>query len=592
MGALIDYWYYTGDTRWNEITQQGLLWQTGPNQDYLPPNQTMTEGNDDQVSTQSPKISIGLCVDTIEGFWAMAVLSAAEYNFPNPSPDQPQWLALAQAVFNTQAARWDTSNCNGGLRWQIFTWNAGFDYKNSISQGCFFNIAARLALYTGNETYAEWAYTVWDWMIESSFMHQDSYFIFDGAHVDDDCANITPYQWTYNPGAFLLGAAAMYNYTTDRDPDKHLLWQQRVNGLVSGLGVFFVGDEKVMSEVACESVHLCDNDQLSFKAYLARWMAAATKWAPWIYDTVKPMLDSSAVAAARQCTGGTNGRMCGLIWANDDGQWDGTTGVGQQMAAMEVVLATMIKNLTSPVTNSTGGTSVGNPSAGAKDIDGGVASSSDLKPIAAVDTAWGWILTVMSLVALFGFVLFACSSEDDKKPWWQPWKPLNDEIDPTRRFKLRLGRCGLQKAVNRAYVQDKPRIILISNGVETATERSVLPRDVSMASVSVYSNEQEARAPPAIFQGDEHADDKSWRPTAQQGGFDGSNYPSRGNGAGWRIVDVPKVRDDKIALSSSARVGTSSTDRPRNLSRPAKDTRRPNESTTRRLQEKGILYWV
>lgn len=55
MGALIDYWYYTGDTRWNEIIQQGLLWQTGPNQDYLPPNQTMTEGNDDQVSTKSPR---------------------------------------------------------------------------------------------------------------------------------------------------------------------------------------------------------------------------------------------------------------------------------------------------------------------------------------------------------------------------------------------------------------------------------------------------------------------------------------------------------------------------------------------------------
>lgn len=53
MGALIDYWYYTGDTRWNDIIQQGLLWQTGKNHDYMPPNQTMTEGNDDQVSMKS-----------------------------------------------------------------------------------------------------------------------------------------------------------------------------------------------------------------------------------------------------------------------------------------------------------------------------------------------------------------------------------------------------------------------------------------------------------------------------------------------------------------------------------------------------------
>lgn len=49
MGALIDYWYYTGDTTWNQITQQGLLFQVGPDDDYMPPNQTMTEGNDDQV---------------------------------------------------------------------------------------------------------------------------------------------------------------------------------------------------------------------------------------------------------------------------------------------------------------------------------------------------------------------------------------------------------------------------------------------------------------------------------------------------------------------------------------------------------------
>lgn len=49
MGALVDYWYYTGDTKWNDITQQGLLFQVGSDNAYMPPNQTMTEGNDDQV---------------------------------------------------------------------------------------------------------------------------------------------------------------------------------------------------------------------------------------------------------------------------------------------------------------------------------------------------------------------------------------------------------------------------------------------------------------------------------------------------------------------------------------------------------------
>jgi mannan endo-1,6-alpha-mannosidase len=41
-------------------------------------------------------------------------MTAAEYNFQNPSPNHPGWLELAQAVFNTQATRPD-SLCNGGL---------------------------------------------------------------------------------------------------------------------------------------------------------------------------------------------------------------------------------------------------------------------------------------------------------------------------------------------------------------------------------------------------------------------------------------------------------------------------------------------
>ncbi|KAJ3566994.1 hypothetical protein NPX13_g6931 [Xylaria arbuscula] len=234
MGALIDYWYYTGDTTYNDITQQGILHQVGPYHDFMPPNQTLTEGNDDQ------------------GFWAMAAMSAAEYNFQNPSGDQPQWLALAQAVFNTQAVRWDTGHCNGGLRWQIFTWNNGFNYKNSISQACFFNIAARLALYTGNSTYAEWAVRTWDWMAGVKFIDGD-YRVYDGATVENNCTDITPYEFSYNVGAFLLGAAAMVQYSNKTDKRNDVaLWHERVDGLLNSTElIFFFGndtEDKVMIE--------------------------------------------------------------------------------------------------------------------------------------------------------------------------------------------------------------------------------------------------------------------------------------------------------------------------------------------------------
>ncbi|KAJ4145867.1 hypothetical protein LMH87_004699 [Akanthomyces muscarius] len=345
LGALIDYWYYTGDDEYNDLVSEGLLFQVGTNRDYMPNNQTLTEGNDDQ------------------GFWGLAVMSAAEYNFPNPPADKPQWLELAQAVFNTQAARWDTADCNGGLRWQIYQWNKGYDYKNSISQACFFALGARLALYTGNQTYADWAERTWDWMWGTGFINNETYYVIDGAAIGSNCTTYSPYQFSYNAGGFILGAAAMYNHTESK------AWKDRLDGLIKGSQVFFVGDNNdIMSEVACEPVDRCNIDQQSFKAYLSRWLAAATQWAPDVYDTVMPYLKASAKAAVNQCVGGDNGRMCGLKWARNEGKYDGSTGVGQQMAALEVLLATTIKDRAAPLTADSGGTSKGDPNAGSSDI--------------------------------------------------------------------------------------------------------------------------------------------------------------------------------------------------------------------------------
>ncbi|KAI1298055.1 glycosyl hydrolase family 76-domain-containing protein [Xylaria venustula] len=397
MGALIDYWYYTGDTSYNDITQQGMLHQVGPYNDFMPPNQTLTEGNDDQ------------------GFWGMAAMTAAEYNFQDPAKGQPQWLALAQAVFNTQAARWDTQHCNGGLRWQIFTWNNGFNYKNSISQACFFNLAARLALYTGNSTYAEWAVQTWDWMTTIKFI-DENYRVYDGATVDNNCTDITPYEFSYNVGAFMLGAAAMVEYSSKaKKAEDVALWHERVDGLLNSTEmIFFFGndtDDLVMIEIACEPVNLCDVDQQSFKAYLSRWMAATTKWAPWTFNRIKKLLQNSAQAAVKQCKGGENGRMCGLKWANNSGEWDGTTGVGQQMAVMEVVLANMIQQAKNPVTDNTGGTSVGNPTAGGSDNGRVDPVKWHYGPIDAGDRAGAAFVSFVVLAALLAAIVFMVADE-------------------------------------------------------------------------------------------------------------------------------------------------------------------------------------
>lgn len=196
-GTMIDYWHFTGDKTYNEMTKYAMVFQAGsPQNCYMPPNWTASLGNDDQ------------------GFWGMSAMLAAEVNFEDPKEDEPQWLALAQAVFNTQAApdRHDET-CGGGLRWQIPFSNTGYDYKNTIANGIFFNLGARLARYTKNTTYSDWAEKTWDWLEGVGFMDPE-YNIYDGGHVDKNCTDVYKAQFSYNAAVMMQGAAFMYNFVS------------------------------------------------------------------------------------------------------------------------------------------------------------------------------------------------------------------------------------------------------------------------------------------------------------------------------------------------------------------------------------------
>lgn len=371
-GAMIDYWHFTGDTTYNDVVTQAMLFQVGPNQDYMPPNYTASLGNDDQ------------------GFWGMSAMTAAENKFPDPPADEPQWLALAQAVFNTQAdpSRHDSS-CNGGLRWQIPLSNNGYDYKNSIANGCFFNLGARLARYTRNTTYADWAEKSWDWVRGVGFM-DDDYNIYDGAHVGTNCTDINKAQFSYNNGVYLLGAAHMYNYT-----DGSEVWKDRLQKLLDAtIKVFF--PDNIAYEVACETIMTCTTDMLSFKGYVHRWLAVTTQLAPFTYDQILKVLKVSTQAAIDQCTGGSSGRECGFQWHS--GTFDNSVGAGQQMNVLGAVSSLLIDHADAPVTNSTGGTSVGNNNAGASSDN----FRGSTTPPTTGDKAGASILTIVVLLTAVG----------------------------------------------------------------------------------------------------------------------------------------------------------------------------------------------
>jgi mannan endo-1,6-alpha-mannosidase len=132
-------------------------------------------------------------------------MDAAELGFPNPATGEPSWLALAQAVFNRQTNRWDSAFCGGGMRWQILPWNAGYDYKNTISNGGYFQLAARLARYTNNATYAKYAEKMYDW-IASSVVYDNTTSvlqIWDGMRISN-CSAPDKLFWSYNPGTLYV----------------------------------------------------------------------------------------------------------------------------------------------------------------------------------------------------------------------------------------------------------------------------------------------------------------------------------------------------------------------------------------------------
>lgn len=49
-GTMVDYWAYTGDETYVNETYQAMQHQIGDDNDFMPANQTKSEGNDEYVA--------------------------------------------------------------------------------------------------------------------------------------------------------------------------------------------------------------------------------------------------------------------------------------------------------------------------------------------------------------------------------------------------------------------------------------------------------------------------------------------------------------------------------------------------------------
>lgn len=189
----------TGNTQYNQEIIEATTWQAGMNGQFNPSNQSFDMGNDDQA------------------YWTFTALNAAETNFPSPPQGYPEWAAMADIVFTLQAGRWDATTCGGGLHWQVFQINAGYNYMNVAANGAFFQLASRLARYTGNETYVHWAEKMWNWLEQSPLIDSsngDAWKVYDGTQTAGGCTGAEKTQWTYNYGVLIGGLAYIYNHVS------------------------------------------------------------------------------------------------------------------------------------------------------------------------------------------------------------------------------------------------------------------------------------------------------------------------------------------------------------------------------------------
>lgn len=142
-----------------------------------------------------------------------------------------------------------------------------------------------------------------------------------------------------------------------------------------------------------------------------RWLATAAQVAPIVSQPIITTLKKSTAGAVKSCADVANPNAystatCGYRWTT--GEYDGLAGAGQQMSALGALTSLLVavdpQSVVAPVTNSTGGTSVGNPNAG-----GDTKLAKPLGPVQTKDRVGAGILTALILVLMSSALFWMCT---------------------------------------------------------------------------------------------------------------------------------------------------------------------------------------
>jgi len=165
--------------------------------------------------------------------------------------------------------------------------------------------------------------------------------VYDGADVTKNCSAVIKVQFSANAGTFITGAAYMYNVTNGSEQ-----WKNTLDTLLkTTIETFF--SNGVAVEIACESLNHCNPDQLAFKGLLGHALVETLQVAPYTEGVILGKLKSSAEAAAKACSDSG----CAFVW--DGSSKNSTSGVGQELDALNYVQGLLYKEAAAPATNAT-----------------------------------------------------------------------------------------------------------------------------------------------------------------------------------------------------------------------------------------------
>jgi mannan endo-1,6-alpha-mannosidase len=363
--SMVRYSALTGDSQFDDVIAKALWAQTSDFLNFMPPNQTKTLGNSDQSA------------------WAIAAMTAAETGFKKP--EDGEWVDLVKNVFDNQVARWDETACGGGLRWQIFSFNAGYDYKDSISTGAFFLLSARLAQFTGNATYSEWADKSFKWLQDVKLL-SDKYSVYDGTDTSTGCGTINHIQWSYPFGLLTEGAAVMYNITNGKE-----MWKSAVQGFADHLEIFQI-NSTVIYEPACDKSGKCSVDQRAYKGLLARSIGLAAVAAPFVADTFNEVLEISAKGAMANCARVGETWMCATEWypaESKAGPNNRGADLGNLFSALEAVQGLLDGTASTNATTPSGTAQLTASGSGTPSKSGSVSEAVSTGAARKMNVAWG-----------------------------------------------------------------------------------------------------------------------------------------------------------------------------------------------------------